>query len=61
LQAQEHGWVLFLTEGRIEEGDTLYAQGGIAAATGTVCYHRPGTYRYGSGPWRLQRTCQAID
>ncbi|HTY82542.1 MAG TPA: FAD-binding protein, partial [Dehalococcoidales bacterium] len=34
LMAREHGSVLILTKGRIEECNTHYAQGGIAAAVG---------------------------
>ena len=34
LLAREHGTVLILTKGRIDDCNTLYAQGGIAAAIG---------------------------
>ena len=35
LMAREHGSVLVLTKGSIDEANTKYAQGGIAAAVGT--------------------------
>jgi L-aspartate oxidase len=35
LAAQEHGSVLLLTKGRIDDSNTRYAQGGIAAAVGS--------------------------
>jgi L-aspartate oxidase len=35
LRAAEHGSVLILTKGSIDEANTKYAQGGIAAAVGT--------------------------
>ncbi len=34
LLAQEHGSVLVLTKGKIDDCNTRYAQGGIAAAVG---------------------------
>ena len=34
LLAQEHGSVLILTKGKIDDCNTRYAQGGIAAAIG---------------------------
>ncbi|MDZ4278886.1 MAG: FAD-binding protein, partial [Dehalococcoidia bacterium] len=34
LLAREHGSVLILTKGSIDEGNTRYAQGGLAAAVG---------------------------
>src|SRR3954468_17663467 len=34
LKAKDHGRVLILTKGSIDEANTKYAQGGIAAAVG---------------------------
>ena len=52
LLAKEHGSVLILTKGRIEDCNTLYAQGGIAAALGpgdSAVLHMQDTLTAGAG------------
>ncbi|MCH7714008.1 MAG: L-aspartate oxidase [Chloroflexi bacterium] len=52
LLAQDHGSVLILTKGRIEDCNTLYAQGGIAAALGpgdSAVLHMQDTMTAGAG------------
>ena len=52
LLAMEHGSVLILTKGRIEDCNTLYAQGGIAAALGpgdSAVLHMQDTLTAGAG------------
>ena len=52
LLAQERGSVLILTKGRIEDCNTLYAQGGIAAALGpgdSTVLHMQDTLSAGAG------------
>ena len=52
LLAQEHGSVLILTKGRIEDCNTLYAQGGIATALGpgdSPALHMQDTLAAGAG------------
>jgi L-aspartate oxidase len=52
LMAREHGSVLILTKGRIEECNTHYAQGGIAAAIGqddSPQLHLEDTLKAGAG------------
>jgi L-aspartate oxidase len=52
LLAMEHGTVLILTKGSIEDCNTQYAQGGIAAAVGpedSPSYHLEDTLAAGAG------------
>ena len=52
MLAQDHGSVLILTKGRIEDCNTLYAQGGIAAALGpgdSPTLHMQDTLAAGAG------------
>ena len=52
LLAKEHGSVLILTKGRIEDCNTQYAQGGIAAALGpgdSAVLHMQDTLTAGAG------------
>ncbi|MFQ6030634.1 MAG: L-aspartate oxidase [Dehalococcoidia bacterium] len=52
LLAREHGSVLILTKGRIDDCNTRYAQGGIAAAIGagdTPVLHQQDTLTAGAG------------
>ena len=52
LLAREHGTVLILTKGRIDDCNTRYAQGGIAAAVGTgdsPALHMQDTLAAGAG------------
>ena len=52
LAAQEHGTVLLLTKGGIEDCNTRFAQGGIAAAIGpedSPEYHLEDTLAAGAG------------
>jgi L-aspartate oxidase len=52
LMAQEHGSVLVLTKGSIDEANTKYAQGGIAAAVGSddsAALHLDDTLEAGAG------------
>ncbi len=52
LTAREHGSVLVVTKGGIEDTNTLYAQGGIAAALGegdSAAQHAQDTLKAGAG------------
>jgi len=52
LLAREHGSVLIVTKGSIQDSNTRYAQGGIAAAVGPVdspALHRQDTLAAGAG------------
>ena len=52
LLAREHGSVLIITKGRIDDCNTLYAQGGIAAAVGegdSPQLHKEDTINAGAG------------
>src|SRR5215211_5315818 len=52
LLAREHGSVLIVTKGSIEDSNTRYAQGGIAAAVGpndSAELHRSDTLSAGAG------------
>ena len=52
LLAREHGSTLILTKGRVDDCNTLYAQGGIAAAVGagdTPALHMQDTLTAGAG------------
>ena len=52
LMAKEHGTVLIVTKGRIDDCNTRYAQGGIAAAVGagdSPALHMQDTLAAGAG------------